>query len=117
METKFKIGDTIFDPDWKCTCTVLDIVFEKKQYKGNWICFSTVEVCNSYILQASNNRYITYLDFKSAERYRLVARPNRFISTLVSNSCPRCGSPLIEKKSIGLGEMIKKCSDGKCGWC
>jgi hypothetical protein len=119
METKFKVGDVIFDPNDKCPCTVLDIVFEKKRYQGNWRNASHIDVWNSYILQASNNTHITYLDFISAEHYRLVTKSNKPPKPIVVNSsCPRCKTELIEKPSFGLGgEIIKKCPNPTCGWC
>ncbi len=117
METKFKIGDVI---KYLSTYTVLAIIFEHTTFKGNWFGgYKEVELSNSYVLMNHKDNFLVHSGIKDTEKYILISSGPLLQNKVVgfANVCPRCTSPLVEKMSIGLGEMIKKCSNPDCGWC
>ncbi len=112
---KFKVGDVYKGGKYKNNeYTVIKIITQPEQITGVWgiekiTCTKTLE--NRYLSICDSVYYWT--DIASEDAYELVIRSSK----AQTDVCPRCTSTLIEKMSIGLGEMIKKCSNPKCGWC
>ena len=112
--TKFKVGDVIYfieNPEEKKE--VIAIIYERQTFKGNWKGSSKPEqiaLLESYVIKNLRTNFLTYFRFIDEDSYELFSP-----STLNTNSCPRCSSPLIKKISEYTNTTILKCPN--CKWC
>ena len=116
METKFKIGDLIYRGCEPKTIYKIEAIFVSKSYwTANWESgYGQMEVEDCYVCSCDGKSYV--LSFCRDYIYELYLQKEIKEQAQI-NICPRCKNPLKEKMSIGLGEMIKKCSNPDCGWC
>ena len=111
METKLKIGDVIQNISYiNCIHKIIDIVFEKTEYKNNGFFGQVLENC--YILLTDKSE-TSYLPFRSEKHYLLFESSK--LETKIISSCPNCNGELVDKYSEWAGKDIKKCK--LCGWC
>ena len=115
--TKFKVGDVVIYNGDVTKFVIMEIVFGKKEVRGNWIYGNVVPIIDSYVvLDPINNK--NYCFPISTEDCYYISSPTTYSATIKQNlptSCPRCKEELIEKFSEYTNSTILKCP--KCNWC
>lgn len=120
METKFKVGDILESVVFNKgrILKVIDVVFEKREIKGNWISGKKIKfIENGYVFFNPKKNWLTYSKFENCHFYVLSQLEDTTTISIAksNNKCPRCNEELKEKFSEYTNSTILKCP--KCNWC